>query len=290
MYHAPHKREDLGSTGPDAWSLFWEEQGPNGRCLIEGDVLDALDEQWAYFAPSLPPGATVIDLGCGAGTIGRNLIGHREDLQIIGVDSARVPVRSHPRLKILSPVGMEALPFDDHSFDAAVSQFGIEYGKIADTAAELERVLKPGARFRFLVHHRDSELVRQGGMRRQALRALTSGPFKSAFLSGHLQDLAGQTRRLMNQYPGEPMVKLVSDHFHRKIACPRAQRQAIWHDLAQGLNPEIWMLRQLEQCAMSADDLGRWLVPLLSRMLVVGGSAVRAKSGEPIGWSIHGVR
>jgi len=185
---------------------------------------------------------------------------------------------------------MEALPFDDASFDAAVSQFGIEYGKIADTAKELERVLKPGARFRFLVHHRDSPVVRQGSMRRQALRALTSGPFKSAFLSGHLQGLDLQTRRLMKQYPGEPMIKLVSDHFHRKIDCTRAQRHAIAEDLAEGLDPEIWMLLQLEQCSLSADDLGRWLVPLLSRMFVVGGSVVRSKSEEPIGWSIHGVR
>jgi ubiquinone/menaquinone biosynthesis C-methylase UbiE len=287
---ARSREAPVGTSGPDAWSLFWDEQGPGGRCLIEGAALDALDEQWAYFAASLPLGATVLDLGCGAGTVGRNLLGQRNDLQITGVDSARVPARSHPRLKTLSPVSMEALPFDDDDFDAAVSQFGIEYGKIADIARELERVLKRGARFRFLVHHRDSELVRQGSMRRQALRALTNGPFKSAFLSGSLQGLDQQTRRLMAQYPSEPMVKLVSGHFHGAIASTRAQRQTIWQDLAEALDPEIWMLHQLEQCSMSADDLGRWLVPLLSRMFMVGGSVVRRKSGEPIGWNIHGVR
>jgi SAM-dependent methyltransferase len=292
VYLAPHKPGGglRNSLGPDAWSIFWEEQGPGGRCLIHGDALDALDEQWACFAASLPPGAKVIDLGCGAGAVGRNLLTHRPDLQVIGVDSARVPPQSHPNLKILSSVGMEDLPFDADSFDAAVSQFGIEYGKIADTAQELERVLKPGARFRFLVHHRDSELVREGSLRRQALRALISGPFKSAFLSGRRQELDQQARRLTKQYPGEPMIKLVSDHYHRKIAGTRAERHDILQELAEGLDPEIWMLLQLEQCAMSADELGRWLVPLLSRMLVVGGSVVRRNSGEPIGWSIHGVR
>ena len=280
----------VSNLGPDAWSRFWDEQGPAGRCLIVGDALDALDEQWAYFAPSLPPGANVIDVGCGAGTVGRNLLSHRNDLQVIGIDSARVPSRSHPQLQVLSSVCMEALPFDDNSFDAAVSQFGIEYGRIFDTARELQRVLKPGARFCFLVHHRDSEFVREGNMRRNALRALTSGPFKSAFLSGRLQGLDQQARRLMKQYPGEPMVKLVSDHYHRKIACTRAQRHAIWQDLAEGLDPEIWMLLQLERCSMAAEELGRWLVPLFSRMLVVAGSVVRRKSGEPIGWNIHGVR
>lgn len=278
------------ASGADAWSLFWEEQGPGGRCLIAGDALDALDEQWADFAASLPPGAKIIDLGCGAGAIGRNLLGHRRDLHITGVDSARVPALGHRQLAVLSSVPMESLPFGDNCFDAAVSQFGVEYGKIADIAPELERVLKPGATFRFLVHHRDSELVRQGGLRRQALRALTSGAFKNAFLSGRSQELDQETQRLMRQYPGEPMVKLVSGYFERNVGATRAQRQAIWRDLADGLHPEIWMLRQLEQCSLSADDLGPWLVPLLSRMRVVGAAAVRRQSGEPIAWNIHGMR
>lgn len=280
----------LRTSGADAWSLFWDEQGPDGRCLIVGDALDALDEQWAYFATSLPVAANVLDLGCGAGTVGRTLLGHRDDVQMTGIDSARVPARNQPQFRILSPVCMESLPFDDHSFDAAVSQFGIEYGNIFKTARELERVLKPGARFRFIVHHRDSQLVREGSVRRRALRALISGPIKSAFLSGRLQELDQHMRRLMIQFPGDPMVNLVSDHYHRNLAGTRAQRHAIWQVLAEGLDPEIWMLHRLGHCAMSADDLGQWLAPLLSRMFLVGGSVVRRKSGSPIGWSIHGVR
>ncbi len=249
------------SSGPDAWSAYWDEQGSEGRCLIAGDALGALDEQWAYVAASLPPGAVVMDLGCGAGIVGRNLLAHRDDLRIIGVDSARVPTQGHPRLEILSPICMEDLPFDDASFDAAVSQYGVEYGRISDTARELERVLKPGARLRFLVHHRDSELVRANTLRREALRALTSGPFKRAFLAGSAQGLDEQRRRLMKQYPGEPMVALVSGHFQRKLDCTRDERRLVWQELADGLAPEIWMLRQMERCALSAEDRGRWQVP-----------------------------
>ena len=278
------------ASGPEAWSIFWDETGLEGRCYVPGDVLGPLDEQWAHFAAKLPFGASVIDLGCGAGIVGRNLLGHRGDLQITGIDSARVPAPTHPQIKVLSSVSMETLPFDDNSFDAAVSQFGIEYGKIVETAPELERVLKPGARFCFVVHHRDSETVGEGSARRQALRALTSGPFKSAFLSGSLLRLDQQTRHLTKQYPSEPMVGLVSAHFHRKMDCTRAERQTIWQDLAESLDPEIWMLGRLEQSSMTADDLGRWLVPLLSRMSGVGASVVRLESGKPIGWNVHGVR
>lgn len=48
--------------------------------------------------------------------------------------------------------GMEDLPFDDASFDAATSRFGIMFVPDVDTAlAEIRRVLKPGARAAFMV-------------------------------------------------------------------------------------------------------------------------------------------
>ncbi|MGQ0589749.1 MAG: class I SAM-dependent methyltransferase [Sphingosinicella sp.] len=215
---------------------------------------------------------------------------HRNDLRITGVDLARVPVRNQAHLTIHAPVNMEALPFGDRGFDAAVSQFGIEYGNIVDTARELERVLIPGARFCFLVHHRDSEIVREGSARRLALRELTSGQIKSAFLSGSVKGVDQQHRHLKKLFPAEPMVKLVNDHFHHNIARTRAERQAVWRKLSDDLNPEIWLLLQLDRSAKSAAEMGSWLVPLLSTMTSVGASIVRRGSGEPIAWKLHGTR
>ena len=62
-------------TGAKAWSLFWEEQGAEGGCLVTGDLQRPLLNQWLSFAGQLPGGANVIDLGCGAATVGRALIG-----------------------------------------------------------------------------------------------------------------------------------------------------------------------------------------------------------------------
>ncbi len=185
---------------------------------------------------------------------------------------------------------MEALPFAENSFDAAVSQFGVEYGNIADTARELERVLKPGARLRFLVHHRDGEIVEQGRMRYKALQAVISGRPKKAFLSGNINELSQETQRVMKQYPNEPTLELISDYYQRKIATTSLGRQTLWQNMAESFSPEIWMLRRMEQSSMSSDDLGRWLVPLLSRMFLVGASTVRRQIRRPVAWSIHGVR
>lgn len=247
-----------------------------------------MDQHWANFAGSLPRGALVIDLGCGAGTVGRQLLNHRDDLRITGVDRARVPAIGTGNLRICPSTRMETLPFDDRSFDAAVSLFGIEYGNIAETACELQRVTKPGARYSFLIHHRESEIVREGGARRRALRELISGQMKSSFLSGSAAGLDRQAQALRERYPSEPMVKLVRDHFRRNIARARAERQSLWRKLADELDPEIALLRQLERSAKSESELASWLTPLLSIMDLTCVSILRRGSGDPIAWHVHG--
>ena len=282
------------TEGPEIWTKFWQEFSPENeptdRCFVPGDGRGALDKLWAQFAADLPPDGRVIDLGCGGGVVGSTLLSHRPDLHISGVDWAHVPMPDNPNLTIHAPVRMEALPFDDHSFDAAVSQFGIEYGKIVKTVQELQRVLAVGAPFCFLVHHRDSEIVREGSMRRRALEELMAGQLKSAFLSGSAQGIEDQKRRLRQQFPAEPMVKLVSDYFHRNIARTPEEKQAIWQKLFDELGPEIALLHELDRSAKSATELDTWLVDLQSAMNSVSMSVVRQESGEPIAWHVQGER
>ncbi len=161
-----------GVAGPGTWSTFWHEFAAEGapaeRCHIPGEGRQAADAHWARFAERLPHGARVLDGGCGAGTIGRTLLGRRGDLAVTGVDWAELPGADVANLILMPSVRMEALPFGDACFDAAVSLFGIEYGDIDETARELGRVLRPGAPFSFLVHHVDSAILKEGVPRRRA--------------------------------------------------------------------------------------------------------------------------
>lgn len=287
---ASHRR----AAGQGLWSTFWQEfcleNETHERCHVPGDGRHVVDRHWAQFADSLPPGARVIDLGCGAGIVGRTLLGHRNDLHVSGVDWANVPIMSLANLTIHPWVSMEDLPFGNGCFDAAVSLFGIEYGNIEKSARQLERVLKPGARFSFLVHHRDSEILREGCARRTALRELISGRMKVAFLGGNSAGIGEQRRILKNQFPDEPVVRIISEHFLRNIESTRAERQAIWQKLANGFEPEIALLLHLERAAKSAAEMASWLAALLSTMRLVSVSVLRRLSGEPIAWSIGGVR
>lgn len=283
-----------GQPGPDEWSIFWRDFGEGDelpeRCHVPGDGQSAVDQHWADFADRLAHGSRVIDLGCGAGVVGRTLLQGRPDLSVTGIDFAEVPIEQFPNLTICPGVPMEALPFDDGSFDAAVSLFGIEYGALPDTARELGRVLKPGGHFGFVVHHCDSEIAIEGNARVRGIRDVLSGTVEAAFLAGDLARLEQQQLRLRGEHPGEPTVKLVSDYFWRNIRQTRTARQAIWAKLIEDVAVELALTTRMTECAKSAADLGAWIAPLLAIMARVEVAVLRRGSGEPIGWVVGGVR
>jgi SAM-dependent methyltransferase len=66
--------------------------------------------------PLMPVGATVLDVGCGDGTLAALLMRRRPDMQITGVD---VLVRPGSRIHVEHFDGTH-LPFDDASFDRAM--------------------------------------------------------------------------------------------------------------------------------------------------------------------------
>ena len=275
------------SEGSRAWSFFWENQGVGKTCLITSDLLGVLEREWAQFAAGLPERARVIDLGCGAGVVGLSLIGCRSDISVVGVDFAKVPSQSEPALTLLSSVRMEALPFEDGSFDAAVSQFGIEYGDTHQTAAELARVLKRGAPVCFLVHHHDSEIASDGRMRHEALRALNSDAVFDAFLSGERGRLRTVFEDLSKRYPRETMLPPSWTYFERRIVGNREQREKAVENFKDLIGPDISLLCQLEQSCRSEDRLEEWLAPL-SGLFEIEVSAVRSPSGRPIVWKVSG--
>ncbi len=283
-----------GGAGPGTWSTFWHEFAASGapaeRCHIPGEGRHAADAHWTRFAERLPQGAQVLDVGCGAGTIGRTLLCRRGDLAVTGIDWAEVPAAHVANLKLLAGVRMEALPFGDARFDAAVSLFGIEYGDIDETARELGRVLRPGAPFSFLVHHVDSAIMTEGVPRRRALHELIAGRTRTAFLAGSVTGIEQQRQRLAAKFPTEPVIDLISDYCRRNIARARAERQALWDKLAADFEPEVLLLLQLERSAKSPAGMGAWLAPLLATMSGVGASVLRDGAGAPVAWAVGGVR
>src|SRR3954471_4686800 len=84
----------------DAWTLFWADSAQSRCAAGAPEIWQALERHWFAFARSLSPGTRVLDLGCGAGAVGRLLLAARPDLHVTGVDSAQVPHSDHARLEL----------------------------------------------------------------------------------------------------------------------------------------------------------------------------------------------
>lgn len=152
------------------WSEYWR----GGRTEIM--TIDSADGAsvafdptavWTPFFATLDPGARLLDLATGGGHVAR--LAHQAGLDrqagfdVVGVDYADLgPSEGEvaPGLRLMGKVGLERLPFPEACFDAATSQYGIEYADTRLALGELARVLRPGGRARLLVHHAESAVSR----------------------------------------------------------------------------------------------------------------------------------
>jgi SAM-dependent methyltransferase len=172
-----------------AWTHFW--QSGISEDIFAGSRTN-LEKFWFGFFLALPRGGRLLDLGTGGGHVARLALragdGMRLGLDVVGVDYADIaPERwaratpQHCALTLEGNVRIEALPLADASFDAVVSQFGIEYAARKDAAREIARVLKPGGRGLFVLHHAQSTMTAATTARLKARReVLGDEPFAPA--------------------------------------------------------------------------------------------------------------
>lgn len=157
-----------GMSSSDPWSLYWQG-GQLHSCITTQDPGDQgpIEALWADLAKSLPPAARVLDLASGNGAVPRALLAANPGLAITAADLADIaPEKLQASFEVLARVtflprtDICKLPFTDAQFDAATSQFGLEYAPREPALREAARVMKPGAPLRLLLHHRDSGVVR----------------------------------------------------------------------------------------------------------------------------------
>jgi len=279
------------TTIREAWTAFWREPASRLQCLGRApDVIQALRSHWSAFAALLPANARVLDIGCGAGAAARSLIAARSDLQVTGIDFARVPAAAEAEIRLLSDTSMESMPFADASFDAAMSQFGFEYGRTHKAARELARVLRPGGKFALVVHHAESSIVARNRERLNALLALQQDEMRAAFLSGSVTALNAGMSCLQREYPGDALLAELA-----RVLPPRArmggrQRDAAWTAVEVALAPEQAILEALESCCVAPEELDGWLGPLRQFCDVSSVSVLCKANGVPIAWRIDGHR
>jgi SAM-dependent methyltransferase len=124
-------------SGLEHWENYYRG-GALASCPTSaaGDYDRELRDVWVRLFTDLPDGARAFDVGTGNGA-GR-LAG----------------IRFHPG------VATERLPFNSGYFDVATGQYALEYADMARALAEIHRVLKPGGRALFVLHHAESAIAR----------------------------------------------------------------------------------------------------------------------------------
>lgn len=208
----------------DPWSLYWQSDCLDS-CVASKSKEDsqALAAFWERLAAQLPDGAEVLDLATGNGTVPAALLTSNDALRITGVDRADIdPLRYLSEPGVLATAQFQAnvdiceLPFDEASFDAVTSQFGLEYAPLAKAIPELLRVVRPGGHIRLVSHHVDSEIVVPAKLKREEMETLLADggvvPTLRAFLDGeqalealeaagqaHLSSAARRTARVSGQ-------------------------------------------------------------------------------------------
>jgi SAM-dependent methyltransferase len=114
---------------------------------IWGKEADTLRRQ------GLAPDARLLEIGCGPGFVTERLLGLLADGGVTAADvdpdmvaGARERLRERERVEVVE-ASVAALPFADHSFDAATARLVLEHVPDRDEALrELHRVLRAGGR------------------------------------------------------------------------------------------------------------------------------------------------
>ena len=274
----------------EAWTSFWADS-VQSRCAAGAPgVWRSLVSHWTAFADTLPRGARVLDLGCGAGAVGRLLLAARGDLRVTGVDAARVPGSTVRGMELKSETDMESLPFDDESFTAVVSQFGYEYSRTQVAAGEAARVLAPGGLLSFLVHHSQSAIVGASRERLGAVTAFLAPTVRESFCAGDAPRLDAQLALLVERYPEDDLVAQLARALPARLGWLAANRVSTWETLEQALEPERSVSDSLGECCVAPSRIDEWLEPLRGACDLEPVAVLREPDGTPIAWHAAGSR
>ena len=183
---------------------------------------------------------------------------------------------------------MESLPFAARSFGAVVSQFGYEYSHTAQTAREIDRVLAPGAKLSFVIHHAESAIVLATRARLNAIRAFLAPPLRATASSGDVAACKAQIATLLARFPEDVLIAELARAVSSRLGGPRTNWPAIWTIFEEALAPERRVAESLDESCVARTQIDEWLEPLRDACELLPAAVLREANGDPVGWTIAG--
>jgi len=181
------------------WNDYWHfDRLSSFDDLGETNYREEVAAGWKAFFGTLPDGASILDLCTGNGAIAvmaaeKSWRG-RKGFRIVAVDAADINpylyVTRHrdelAAIEFRPATPIEKLPLPAASFDAVVSQFGIEYSDLSQSIPELVRVIASAGTARLILH------AAEGAVVQRSIRAIA----EIDFLLNEI-DLAGKAQRCL---------------------------------------------------------------------------------------------
>lgn len=185
------------------WDRYWHFNRVASCYDQEGsNYPPEFEREWAAFFQGLPERAEILDLCTGNGAVARiaakQAIAAGKSFHIVAVDRAEIDPEKYVAEKagaelidFVPGVTAEDLPFAENTFDAAASQYGLEYADRSKALRELARVLKEGGRAKLIVH------AKEGAPAKDSVRDIERVEFVNNELN--IYDKARAAMRLMRE-------------------------------------------------------------------------------------------
>ena len=314
------------------WSRYWA-LGAGHSCggSYEGGYGGAIARFWRERLSALPAAARVLDIATGNGALPRLLLDACPHAAVVcdAVDLAAIqpawladlPAASRDRLRFHGGCAAESLPFDDGRFDLVISQYGLEYSDLGRSLPEVRRVLAPGGRVAFVMHHAAGRpvqlaaieiehiawLLSAGGLldtSRELLprmaragsaegRAALAGDARANALRAAFNALQRELDARIAATQGDGADVLVEARqataslFARAAQHGAAAALEAWHGVQQWLQDAALRLRELRAHALDA----RGLQAVADALAAAAGPLQIGTLAEPphlMGWTLHG--
>lgn len=303
----------------EVWTRYWAS-GRGESFAAEAGGFDSGPFWRAYFA-TFPDEAKLLDLATGGGHVVRFALStaaeRRLGYEIHGVDLANLaPVRHalgptrQSTLRLHGNTDLAALPFADGVFDGVASQFGIEYADRDAAVREAVRVLKPGGRGLFLMHHACGAIAKNAAARLKAHRyviaddaafrhgerlfALYARGSPRVMAMGEASAFRAAVQAIMGRFSPDPLLSNTAEIVSFLADTARTAEQVDPRDALKRLKfaeDEVtaWVMRQGALVASALDEKD---IRALARTLEEAGAEVRVPEafrnapGTLLAWSL----